>query len=83
MHDLPKPMPPSVGFVNTRCPKCHRITSYLSVQATPLITCTWTNCGYTWCESAEAPFPRAQGIPQGCTRCDCAAGFAMAQTFAH
>jgi hypothetical protein len=54
MHYLPKPIPePIVGFVNTRCPKCQRVTSYLSFRVTPLITCAWTNCGYTWFESAD------------------------------
>ena len=24
-----------------------------SLQVTPLVTCTWSNCGYTWCESAD------------------------------
>ena len=28
--------------------KCQRVTSYLSLQVTPLVTCTWSNCGYTW-----------------------------------
>ena len=54
MHFLPKPIPPeSVGFVSTRCPKCRRITSYLSFQGAPLVTCAWTNCGHTWIESRE------------------------------
>jgi len=54
MHFLPKPIPMQpVGFVNTRCPKCQRVTSYLSLQVTSLVTCTWSNCGYTWCESAD------------------------------
>ena len=54
MHYLPKPIPPQpVGFVNTRCPKCQRVTSYLSFQITPLLTCTWSNCGYTWVKSAD------------------------------
>ena len=54
MHFLPKPIPMQpVGFVNTRCPKCQRVTSYLSLQVPPLVTCTWSNCGYTWCESAD------------------------------
>ena len=54
MHYLPKPIPPRpVGFVNTRCPKCQRVTSYLSLQITPLITCTWSNCGHTWVKSAD------------------------------
>ena len=51
-----KPIPVlPVGFVNTRCPRCQRVTSYLSLQVTPLVTCTWSNCGYTWCESADQP----------------------------
>ena len=30
---LPKPIPMQpVGFVNTRCPKCQRVTSYLSFR---------------------------------------------------
>jgi hypothetical protein len=45
--------PQPVGFVNARCPKCHRVTSYLNFQITARITCTWTNCAYTWCESAD------------------------------
>ena len=54
VHYLPKPDPPQpVGFVNARCPKCHRVTSYLNFQITARITCTWTNCAYTWCESAD------------------------------
>ena len=54
MHFLPKPIPSqSVGFVSTRCPKCQRITSYLSFQGAPLVTCAWTNCGHTWIESQE------------------------------
>ena len=47
--DPPRP----VGFAHTRCPKCQRVTSYLSFQITPLITCTWSNCGHTWVKSAD------------------------------
>jgi hypothetical protein len=56
VHYLPKPISPQPnGFVTTRCPKCQRLTSYLSFQITGLITCTWTNCGYTWVESDRQP----------------------------
>ena len=55
MPNLPRPLPsqPIVGFVQTRCPRCHRRTSYLSFESSAVISCTWSNCGYTWFKSAE------------------------------
>jgi ribosomal protein S27E len=50
MHDLPKPKPSTpIRFVNTRCPKCHRVTSRLSFR-TSSVSCNWTDCGHTWIE---------------------------------
>jgi hypothetical protein len=63
MHYLPKPDPrPPIGFVNTRCPKCHRVTSYLKLRTSPMVSCKWVDCGHTWVEpeqptrDAEASF---------------------------
>ena len=54
VHYLPKPIPqPPNGFVTTRCPKCQRLTSYLSFQGAPVVMCAWTNCGHTWIESQQ------------------------------
>jgi hypothetical protein len=57
MHYLPKAGSSRsvVGFVSTRCPKCHRITSYLSFQTSPLLSCTWTDCGHAWVEPETQP----------------------------
>jgi hypothetical protein len=48
----------AIGFVTVRCPKCHRLTSSLSVRTSPKMSCKWTDCGYSWIEQP----PSAKGL---------------------
>ena len=56
MHYLSQGEPSrAVRFVNTRCPKCQRVTSYLSLQTSPTLHCTWTDCAHSWTEPGLRP----------------------------
>ena len=56
IHYLPKPVPnPAAGFLNSRCPKCHRVTSHLTLRTSSMMSCNWDDCGHRWMPSDGVP----------------------------